>query len=479
MKLWMKMGLGTCLALLLMLARADDGLPFWEQFDYPPINNFDMPEIEIFELDNGIRFYLVEDSELPLISVNVMVRTGGAIVPDDQVGLNSLVGTVMRTGGSEQYPGSELDELLADRAAIMETSIGFSSGTASMNVLSEDFEDLLPVFIDLLQRPRFPQERIDLAVLQERTSIARRNDSQNSVAGREFQRVIYGDGSRYARRVEHASLDNISRDDIVDFHRRSFVGHNMMIGVVGDFSIERIRPLLEAQFGQIEAGEVIELPFPPVEYDFVSSVNFVDLPNVNQSYVLLGHIGGMRDNPDYAALQVMNRVLSGGFSSRLMQVVRSELGLAYAVFGSYGSGQYFPGTFTAGVMTASETTAVAIEAIITQIERLRNEPISEQELSQTRDQFLNSLVFQYTSRGAVLRERMSNDYAGLPPDTFERLVEEVREVSIEDVQRVAAEYLQPDALQILVVGNAEEVGDQLQRFGEVRELDISIPPPAQ
>lgn len=462
---------------VLTAGHASAQTPPWEQFDYPAVNNFEMPEIEIFELDNGIRFYLVEDTELPLISLNVMVRTGGALVPDDRVGLNSLVGTVMRSGGTVNLPGEQLNELLEDRAAIMETSIGFTSGNASMNVLSDDFDELLPVFVDLLQNPAFPENRINLAKTQERTAIARRNDDQGSVAGREFQRVIYGEGSRYARRVEYASLDNITRDDMINFHRRSFVGSNMMIGVVGDFDNAGMRELLTREFGDVPRGEPLELPFPPVDYEFVSSINFVDKPDVNQSYILLGHIGGMRDNPDYAKIQVMNRVLSGGFSSRLMQVVRSELGLAYAVFGSYGSGQYFPGTFTAGVMTASESTAEAIEAIIGEIERLKREPITEAELEQTRDQFLNSLVFQYTSRAAVLRERMSNDYAGLPPDTFERLVEEIREVSIDDVFEVSNRYLRPDALQILVVGNAAEVGDQLERFGEVNEIDITIPAP--
>ncbi|MGM0634045.1 MAG: M16 family metallopeptidase, partial [Pseudomonadota bacterium] len=154
-----------------------------------------------------------------------------------------------------------------------------------------------------------------------------------------------------------------------------------------------------------------------------------------------------------------------------------ELGLAYSVFGSYGSGQYFPGTFTAGVMTASDSTAEAINAVIGEIRRLRQEPVSQEELDQTLDEFLNSLVFQYTSRGAVLRERMENDYAGMPPDTFERLVEEVRAVTVEDVHDVARQYLRPDALQILVVGNGEEVGDQLDAFGEVNQIDISIPPP--
>jgi len=181
----------------------------------------------------------------------------------------------------------------------------------------------------------------------------------------------------------------------VAFHERAVVGSNLMIGVTGDFELEQMKTWLTDAFANIPAGTRQTMEFPDVDYSFEQGIHFADKADVNQSYVLLGHIGGMRDNPDYAALQVMNRVLSGGFSSRLMQVVRSEMGLAYSVFGNYGSGVYFPGTFSAGVMTQSESTAAAIEAVIEQIHRLQQEPVSEAELASTRDQFLNTLVFQY------------------------------------------------------------------------------------
>ncbi len=448
----------------------------WEEFDYPPLKDFDKPELEIFELDNGIRFYLVEDDELPLINVNVLVRTGGILVPDDKVGLSVMAGAVMRSGGSQGFPASELNELLEDRAASMEVSIGFSVASASMSVLSDDFGELLPVFVDLLQNPAFPEDQIEIARTQQRTLIARRNDEQAGIANREFQRLIYGEGSVYARRPEYSTISSISREDLLAFHQQSFVGHNLMVGVAGDFRSADMKLALQEAFGSMPAGEAQQLDFPEVDYGFPVTINLVNKPDVNQSYVLLGHIGGLRSNPDYARLQVMNRMLSGGFSSRLMRVVRGELGLAYSVFGSYGSGTWYPGTFTAGVMTGSETTAAAIEAIIAQIRLLQEEPISQQELEQTRDQFLNALVFQYPSRSSVLLERMNNDYVGLPPDTFEQLVAEIREVSIEDVQNMAQQYLRPEALQILVVGNATELGDQLSVFGEVRQIDISIPP---
>jgi len=470
----------TALLILLILIAGTQLLTAqrsWDELEYPPLNTFEKPDIEIFELENGITFYLVEDDELPLINLRVLVRTGGVLIPNNNAGLNSIAGTVMRTGGTTSITGDDLSELLEDRAARMETSIGLTSGSASMSVLKDDFEELLPVFIDLLQNPAFPENRIQLAKTQQKTSISRRNDESIPIGLREFQKLLYGPGSPYARTTEYETIDNITRDDLIQFHQKSFVGSNMMIGVIGDFSAPEIKELLRDAFSQIPAGEALSLDFPDVDYEFVNTINFVDKRDVNQSFVMMGHIGGMRDNPDYAALQVMNRVLSDGFSGRLMRIVRSQMGLAYAVFGEYGSGNFFPGMFYAGVMTQSETTAEAINAILEQIRRLQDEPVSERERNDTIDRFLNSLVFQYDSRASVLNERMSLDYAGLDPETFDRLVEEIQQVTIEDIQRVAQQYLKPDALQILVVGNGAEIGDQLEQFGEVNIVDISIPMP--
>lgn len=449
----------------------------WDEIEYPPLNSFEKPDVEIFELDNGITFYIVEDTELPLINLRVLVRTGGVLVPNEKTGLQSIAGTVMRTGGTTSISGDELNELLEDRAARMETSIGLTSGSVSMNVLKDDFDDLLPVFIDLLQNPAFPENRIELAKTQQKSGITRRNDETTPIGFREFQKLIYGGESVYARNTEFATIDNITRDDLVEFHQNSFVGNNMMIGVIGDFKTDEIKDELSEAFQTIPAGEETELNFPDVNYDYVNTINFVDKRDVNQSFVLMGHIGGMRENPDYAKIQVMNRILSDGFSGRLMRIIRGQMGLAYSVFGQYGSGNFYPGVFYAGVMTQSETTAEAINAILDQIKRLQDETVSEQELNDVIDRFLNSLVFEYDSMASVLNERMSYDYAGLDPDTFDRLVEEIQAVTVEDVQEVAQKYLRPEALQILVVGNGAEIGDQLDQFGDVSEVDITIPMP--
>lgn len=464
--------------LLLMLSSLAQAQQRYDKLNFPELKEFQEPEIETFTTDNGITFFLLEDDELPLIDLSVQIRTGGVQIPNEQAGLASITGTVMRSGGTKNYPADTLNKILENRAAEMETNIGFTSGSASMNVLREDFDHLLPVFVDLLKNPAFPEEKIELAKTQEKSSISRRNDNAGSIASREFNKLIYGDDSRYSRFTEYQTINNISREDLVELHAENFSGQNMLVGVVGDFDTGQIKEKLRNVFAEIPAGNTTELDFPEVDYDYQSGINFVNKSDVNQSTVLMGHIGGMRDNPDYAKIQVMNNVLSGGFSGRLFQKVRSDMGLAYSVGGQYGmDNTFYPGQFYVQVQTKSSSTAEAIDAIIEEIKRLQEEAITEEELQDTKDQFLNSLVFRNTSFEQILSRRISNEYRGLPESAFDDFVEGVRATTIEDVRNMAREYLHPDSLRILVVGNEEEIGDQLQKYGEVNKIDISIPQP--
>lgn len=449
----------------------------YDEIKYPELNAFKKANVEEFTLDNGITFYLVQDMELPLIRVNATVRTGGLLEPMDKTGLAGLTGQVMREGGSVNYPDDELNILLENKAAFMSTFIGFGSGGASMNLLKEDFDELLPVFVDLIQNPAFPEDKIDLAKTQAKSNISRRNDEQQSIAVREFQKLIYGKDVPYTTQREYATIDAITREDMIDFHQQAFAGNNMMIGVIGDFDTREMKQKLEEAFGSLKAGSETNLIYPEVTYDYPSSVNLVDKPDVNQSFVLVGHVGGMRENPDYASLQLMNEILSGGFSGRLMQSVRSDLGLAYAVFGEYSSNINYPGFFYVGVMTKSSTTAEAIDAMLVEVKKLQDTPVPSDELKDAKDRFLNSLVFRYDSKNKILSERISNEYNGLPEDYFDQYVEQLKKVTSADIQRVAKKYLKPESVQILVVGNAAEIGDQLDKYGEVQSVDIEIPMP--
>ncbi len=469
--------LSILILLIVFTASAAHAQKRYDEIKYPELNKFDKAKVETFQLDNGISFFVVEDNELPLIRISVTAYGGSILEPADKAGLASITGQVMREGGSQNYPSDELNLLLENKAASMSSFFGFGSAGASMSILAEDLDELLPVFVDFVQNPLFPEEKIELAKTQNKSGISRRNDDQSSIAGREFSKLIYGEETPYTQQTEYATIDNITRDDMIELHKNAFVGNNLMIGVIGDFKTKDIRKKVEAAFSSIPAGQKTNIIYPEVDYEYRSTINLVDKPDVNQSYVILGHIGGLRSNPDYAALQLMNDILSGGFSGRLAQVVRSDLGLAYAVGGSYSSNRNYPGRFTLTVMTKSETTAQAIDAIIGEVGRMQDEPVTSDELMDAKDRFLNALIFRYDTKGKILNEQINIAYNGSDPNEFDKFVEDVKAVTVDDIQRVAQKYLQPDAMQILVVGNKEEIGDQLDKYGNINEMDVTIPTP--
>lgn len=448
-----------------------------DQLEFPEINQFQMPDVTTFQLNNGIKFYLVENKELPLISVSAMIRAGSYMDPADKVGLANLTGDLIRSGGSVNWPYDQLNEFLESKAASIETSFGLTSGRASMNILKEDFDELLPVFIDVLRNPAFPDNRIDVSKTQLRSSITRRNDNAGSVASREFYNLIYGKESVFARSMELAHVDAITKEDMQQFHRQVMVGRNMMIAVIGDFDVADMRRKLEQAFNAVPAGNANELNLPDINYEFVPSINFVAKNDVNQSNIFIGHIGGLRSNPDYTALQLMNEILSGGFSGRLLQVIRTDLGLAYSAGGAYISNPLYEGPFYVTLGTASANTAEAVEATVNEIQKMHRDGVTQQELDAAKDRILNTLAFRYTSRASVLNERISNEYFGLPTDAFNKYIAEVQAATVEDVNRAASEYLRPDALKVLIVGNENEMGDQLASLGEVNTIDITIPRP--
>lgn len=449
----------------------------YDQLNFPALNDFNRPEVHTFQLDNGIKFYLVQDRELPLIKVRAKVRAGEVQVNNHKLGLSQVTGEAMRNGGTESIPSDSLNQLLENKAANMETGFGFSSGSARMNLLKEDFDTLLPVFIDLMVNPALPQEKIELAKKQLKSQISRRNDNQGQIAQREFSRLIYGKQSVYGRIPQYATVNNIERKDVESFHDQAFDGKDMRVGVVGDFDMDSMETRLRSAFASYPDGTENELRFPDINYQYQSTVNFIHKSDVNQSLIRMGHLGGKRTNPDYATIQVMNNILSGGFSGRILQKIRTELGLSYSPGGQFGMNTFYPGLFYVSVRTKSSSTAEVINAVKEVIRNLQTEKVTEEELNDAKSQFLNSLVFQYDSHEEVLSRQMDLAYKGLPSNTLERFVDSLKQVTREDVLKAARKYLKPDQMEILVVGNKQQIGDQLESFGSVNRIDISIPKP--
>ncbi|NJK38453.1 MAG: insulinase family protein [Oscillatoriales cyanobacterium RM1_1_9] len=450
----------------------------YDQLTFPPLPEIQLPAYTRYQLKNGITVYLMEDHELPLVGGTALFRTGSRFEPEDKVGLASLTGEVMRTGGTQTRPAEKLNQLLEQKAASVETGIGDTSGSAGFGALAEDLDEVFGLFAEVIQQPIFAEEKLNLAGTQERGSIARRNDDPNQIAGREFQKLIYGPDSPYARTTEYATLNNISRQDLIDFHQQYFQPQNMILGIVGDFDSETMKVLIADRFGDWQPdGSAQVPPLPTVSPAHQGGVFFISQPQLNQSYIQMGHLGGELDNPDYAELTVMNGVLNG-FGGRLFNKVRSEKGLAYSVYGVWSARFDYPGTFVAGGQTRSDATVDFIKSVQAELKRIQEEPVQPQELAYAKDSTLNSFIFNFESPSQTLSRLMRYEYYGYPEDFIFQYRREVEATTIADIQRVAQQYLKPENLVTLVVGNDREIQPplvSLTKPEKVISIDIAIP----
>ncbi|MEB3831681.1 M16 family metallopeptidase [Phormidium sp. CCY1219] len=455
----------------------------YTELEFPPAPEVKLPDYTRYQLDNGLVVYLMEDRELPLVSGRALFRTGDRFEPDSEVGLAQIVGEVMRTGGTKFHSPDELNQILEQKAASVETSIDTTSGSANFNTLSENLPQVFGLFAEVIRYPVFAEEKIELAKTQQAGAIARRNDNPSDVAMREFRKLIYGEKSPYARTVEYRTLENISRPDVVGFYQKYFAPNNTILGIVGDFDTEEMRSLIEAKFGDWKPDPKLDRPtsnLPPVTQAKKSGIFLVNQPQLTQSNIQLGHLGGELKNPDYPAISVLNGVLNG-FGGRLFNQIRSRQGLAYSVYGVWSPRYDYPGMFIAGGSTRSDATVPFIAAMLEEIERIRTEPITEEELEYAKESALNSFIFNFADPSQTLSRLMRYEYYGYPEDFIFQYQRGVEETTIEDVQRVAQNYLAPEQLVTLVVGNSTAIEPPLTSLApetNVTAIDITIPDPS-
>jgi zinc protease len=447
----------------------------WEKIKTPPLPPFHPQQPKRIELPNGMILFLQEDHELPLIDGSIMIRGGSRSEPAAKVGLVSLFGQVWRTGGTRTRTGDQLDDFLEARAAKVETGGGSDSTSVGWSSLKNDFNDVFEVVLELLKEPEFRSEKILLAKQQIATGISRRNDDPSGIARREAAKLVYGADSPFARTVEYATLDAVTREDLLDWHQRYVHPNNMILGVTGDFDPVVMERKLREAFSGMPKGPAADKNPPATMHPAKPGIYFVNKEDVNQSNIRLVDLGIRRDNPDYFAVEVMNEVFGGGFSARLIQSIRTKQGLAYSVGGGVGSSYDHQGVAALGMGTKSETTVKSIEALNAEIGKMVNEPVTAAELKRAKEAILNSFVFEFDSKDKVLSERMTYEFYGYPADFLEQYRAGVEKTTGPDVDRVAKKYLHKDQMKTLVVGNQADFDKPLSALGPVTPVDITIP----
>ncbi|HJW85361.1 MAG TPA: pitrilysin family protein [Candidatus Brocadiaceae bacterium] len=441
-------------------------------FKFNPLN-FAPPKAERVVLDNGMILYLLEDHDLPIFNVTARFKTGAVYDPQDKAGLASLTGHVMRDGGSVSMSADKMNEELEFLAASVETAIDRESGYASLSTLKKDIDNGLKIFADVLMHPAFPEDKISQRKDEVVESIRRENDNPMHISQREFRKILYDSAHPYSRKIDGTteSLAAITRDDIVAFHKKYFHPNNVIMGIAGDFNKDEIIKKLNVVFADWKKEAITFPALPKVERKYEKSVNYI-YKDVNQSNVIMGHLGITRKSPDYFSVMIMNFVLGGGaFTSRIPGRIRSDEGLAYSANSAFQTSKDI-GIFFISCQTKLESTNRAISIALEELEKIRKAPITMDELVQAKETFTNQFVFRFTTSASIVGQMVDIEYDELPFNYFETYVEKVQAVTLEDIQRVANQYLHPDKIKILVVGNKEKFDKPLDSFGTVNVIEL-------
>ncbi|MFK5926073.1 MAG: pitrilysin family protein [Desulfuromusa sp.] len=442
-----------------------------DQLNFPPLE-FSFPEVSQQQLSNGMKLYLREDHELPLVELTLLVEGGSIYDPPGKIGLSQFFAKTLSMGGTETLSPVEFEAELEAMAAILTVSSSSYAYEIDLSLHKKDLERGLEILAELLRRPRFDAERMELVRSQMLESIHRKNDDPGSIAGRLLGAAVY-QGHPFGAYPTAEIVAGFSRDDLFELHRRYFQPQNFWLAASGDVQQTDLVVLLEQNLGGWHSTESMlrELPLLPAAP--AGRILLAD-KKIPQTTILMGHPGISKDNPDMFALQVANYILGGGgFNSRMMQEVRSDRGLAYSVYSYFQIGRQLPELFIAGSETKCGSTVEVVSLMQQLIRQMRDEPVSVAELDLAKKSLINSFVFAFSNSHSVVSRKVRLDYYNYPDNYLETYRQKIAAVTVAEVQRVARQYLHPEKLQIVLVGDSQKYADEIRTLGlPVADIDL-------
>lgn len=432
-----------------------------------PAPSLKLPAIQKHKLSNGLGVWIVEHHEVPLAQINLIVRSGSAADPIGKFGVGSLAAAMLDEGAGSRS-ALELADALEFLGANLSTTSSFDYSAVRMSVPVSKLAEALPLMADVSIRPSFPDAELERLRKERLTSLLQARDNPGALIQIAFPRIVYGPTHRYGTSANGLppAIESLTVADLRAFYTAHYRPDNATLLVVGDVTPSAALPLLEKAFGGWKAAGmaplVAEVPNAPQLK--TRQIYLVDKPEAAQSQIRIGWVGVPRSTPDYAALQVLNTILGGSFTSRLNDNLRERNGYSYGASSIFDT-RIAAGPFYAGAGVQSDKTGEALKEFFNELNGILT-PVPEDELIKAKNYVALGFPGEFETTGDMARKLEELVAYSLPDDTFTNFVASVAKVSAADLQRLAARYIQPDKMAVVVVGDRKSIE------GPIRALNL-------
>jgi zinc protease len=426
------------------------------------------------KLENGLTVLILEDHRTPSVFVQLHMSGAGALFePPSMTGLANITAQMLREGTQSRTSvqiAEEIDRLGATLGAA--GSFGSPQIVLSASGLSDNFDSWFALAIDVLLNPNFPPEELEKLKHRQRAELRQQRSAPNFLISERFNRAVYRDHPAAIVSPTSESLDALTREALVQWHRERYAPQNALLAIAGDVRAQELIPRLEKWFAGWQKNDV-ERTWPSNPVAATSRKAYlVHRPNSVQTTVALGNIAIDRRSPDYVPMVVMNHILGGGSSGRLFLNLREEKGYTYGVYSGFSALRY-PGPWRAGGNMRTEVTADALVEFFNEIRRIRDQTVPPAELEDGKRAIAARFALSLEQPTTILGLAVSRVQFRLPDDYWDTYPDKIMAVTAEDVQRVARKYLDPDAMQIVAVGDGLKIQSVLEPYGPVEVYDSS------
>jgi zinc protease len=430
----------------------------------------EFPDFHETVLPNGLRLIVLEHRAQPLVGVTLFVNGGSSAEPAGRAGLAGMTADLL-TKGTPARSATEIAEAIERVGGTLSATPSIDWITLSANVLADHLPLALELVSESAMRPTFPESEVELTRRRTLSSLQAALGQPATLAQRAFDREVYGAAHPYGIAPVGATVQEITRAEIVGFHETLFGASNALLVIAGAVTPAEAEALARRHFGEWRRGQPVTVTYPLTTDRERTTIRLVHRPGSAQTNLLVGHLGYRLDNPDHFALVVLNGMIGGNFNSRLNQVLREERGWTYGAFSRFTRPREI-GNFAASAEVRTEVADSALAEMLSQLRRIRDEPVPQGELDAAKSFLAGSFPLRIETMGQIASQIATTRLLGLPVENLREYRERVMAVTAADVQRVAREHVRPDRSVIVVVGDAAQLLDRLRPIAPVEVVNV-------